>query len=337
MTQSSAGAAGPAPVTIPCGTTILVSTTLAGDVGPCPGTAITVGNDGVTLDLGGHRVIGDGISEGPRGEPGIVVSGRWGVTIRNGEVAQFDSGVYVEQSTDITVTAINANHNIGAIRGDSIFGEGIQFFQVTDSRITASQVWRNGTFSGINLYDTSRTVVQGNTVFENNIVRTSADDGTPVAMQDIGIWIVFLELPTTGNVVRNNVVTRNGSDGIQISRAANGNTVERNSVSGNGFGQMPGLRSGDGIAVLGNVNRVAGNQAVRNAANGIRVVRSVNADTGLPNGGQTNTIQANTAFGNGTSSPSPAFDLADTNLSPPCDNNAWLANTEGTKNQPCVN
>jgi parallel beta-helix repeat protein len=146
-------------------------------------------------------------------------------------------------------------------------------------------------------------------------------------MQDIGIWVVFLTVPTSNNLVSGNTVTGSGLDGIQISSDADGNTVTRNSVVHNGFGQVLGVRDGDGIVVFGNGNLVQANQSVKNAAKGIRVFN-----------GSHNRILSNVAVGNGTgrNSASVAFDLADTTTSPPCDSNVWLHNVFVTFNQPCV-
>jgi Right handed beta helix region len=74
-----------------CGETIMQSTALTSDIGPCPGDGLVIGADNVTLDLNGHSIEGSG------GGVGVSVGGdltaRTGVTVRNGTIAQFDQGV----------------------------------------------------------------------------------------------------------------------------------------------------------------------------------------------------------------------------------------------------
>ncbi len=56
-------AAGTAPAFAnpPCGLVVTVNLTLAADM-VCPGTALTVAADGVTVDLNGHQVSGSGVA-----------------------------------------------------------------------------------------------------------------------------------------------------------------------------------------------------------------------------------------------------------------------------------
>lgn len=329
--------AGPAHAThVTCGTIITEDTVLDSDVGPCSDFAIILGENDITLDLNGYTVFG---SAGSGDNAGIYGPGTSGNTVKGGTVTGFDSGIYFEEGSGHTITQMNVVDNVGPLNGDGIFGEGIQFFLVTDSLITGNNVQRNGTFSGINMYDSSRNTVSGNNVADNNIAQRDATHLDPNIQQDIGIWVISLGSPTstTGNIVERNSVTNNGLDGIQVSRFANGNTVRSNAVEDNGFGQVPGIRDGDGVANFGNSNVIEQNVSRDNAANGIRVVRSVNS-AGTPVGGQNNTIRSNVTSGNGTgpNSVGTAFDLTDTNFTPPCDNNDWAFNTFVTFNQPCV-
>src|SRR5438552_12880 len=53
-------AAGPAQAVIACGKTIKHDTTLGADLTGCSGDGLTIGKDGVTLNLNGHTVSGTG-------------------------------------------------------------------------------------------------------------------------------------------------------------------------------------------------------------------------------------------------------------------------------------
>jgi hypothetical protein len=67
-----------------CGDTIMQTTVLTSDIGPCPGVGLVIGADDLTLDLNGHSIKGSG------GGVGVSVGGdltaRKGVTVRNGAV-----------------------------------------------------------------------------------------------------------------------------------------------------------------------------------------------------------------------------------------------------------
>ena len=103
------GTAGPASAAhVSCGQTILVSTVLDSNIGPCGSTGLIVAANNITLDLNGFTVSG-----GPAGEggPGILLYGTTGVTVKNGTVTQFDAGVSIEGGSGITVTGIRALDN----------------------------------------------------------------------------------------------------------------------------------------------------------------------------------------------------------------------------------
>ncbi|HEX6158730.1 MAG TPA: hypothetical protein VF111_01105, partial [Thermoanaerobaculia bacterium] len=76
-----------------CGDTIMVDTTLDRDLTECRSNGIVIGADGITLDLGGHTISGDGklVRRCPRRQicdAGIANDGHDGVTVRNGSVGQ---------------------------------------------------------------------------------------------------------------------------------------------------------------------------------------------------------------------------------------------------------
>ncbi|MGH9127111.1 MAG: hypothetical protein ACRDZ8_20680 [Acidimicrobiales bacterium] len=145
-------------------------------------------------------------------------------------------------------------------------------------------------------------------------------------MQDIGIWVVFLTIPTDNNVGVGNTVTGSGLDGIQLSRFSTTNTVSANTVAGNGFGQVRhGPRDGNGIVVHGNNRVVRLNTVGNSAANGIASF-----------GGSGNSSSGDTAVGSGTgiNSSGTTFDLDDT--TPGCGTDVWHSNVIVTSNQPCV-
>lgn len=327
-------------------TTPNTTITLTADIDCSMSTAffgVAIIADNVTLDLNGHKVIGNGFQEADNSSVlGVYVTSIAGptannVTVKNGTVTKFNSGVYLEMVNGAKVNGMRIIDNIGPDNTDT-WGEGIQTFEGGGHTITGNQINHNGPFAGIDLYGpTNNNVVTANQVTNNNILDTSGHHGGggPI-MQDIGIWLVNLSSnpanTTTNNLISSNSVSGNGLDGIQVANFTNGNTVRINSVSNNGFGQPVGngFRDGDGIAVFGSSNLVETNSVNGNGGNGIGVEGS-----GTVNG-KSNTLRSNVAIGNGGAANITGYDVFDANLSPPCDANSWTLNVFITRNQTCI-
>ncbi len=121
-TCALAGAAAPAGASqgtsVRCGQEIKRDTRLSRDLVNCPGTALTIGADGVDLDLGGHVV--DGVNA--PGSEGIAVDGHARVTIAHGTVRDFRvNGVAFRDAPqgrvrDLTIRRIGA----GGVEGEDV-------------------------------------------------------------------------------------------------------------------------------------------------------------------------------------------------------------------------
>ena len=169
-----------------CGQTILVSTTLDGDVGPCPAGGIVIGADNITLDLGGHQVSG---TPGTGDGTGIRIAGRTGVTVTNGAVSNFDVGVVIEGGSRNTVYRLRVNDNIGPVSASGGPGDGIVVSRSDDNLITDNQVVHNGPFSGISVISSSRNTVTRNQVADNNVVQPgSARIVNADSSETPGVW-----------------------------------------------------------------------------------------------------------------------------------------------------
>src|SRR5215210_5001484 len=88
------------PAGLKCGDTITADTTLDRDLSDCPSNGIVIGTDGITLDLNGHTISGNGklVRRCGRREicdVGVANDDHTGVTVRNGSVRRFAIGVGV--------------------------------------------------------------------------------------------------------------------------------------------------------------------------------------------------------------------------------------------------
>jgi parallel beta-helix repeat protein len=309
------------------------------------GTAITVAASNVDLDLGGHTLSGtSGLGDG------IHVEGQSSVSIHDGAVQGFYTGVEVRSTLDAKVTNVTANLNIFGIAGQNsttrltVMGcaaarngdTGIVFD--SDSRAnTISQNTTNQNYIGIRIScGAFANTVMGNTANGNRFAGiqlecdTSGNTVTGNTTEDNGDR--GISLYANGNTVTGNTSDLNMYSGIDIDGGSHGNTVADNSATGNGDGirlldnpsqntvrnnTTTGSRFGIWLGGGANSNTIQGNTANLNT-------RGITVDQG----GSFNTILSNTALSNRD------FDLEDDNFN--CDSNFWFRNIFKTANQPCV-
>lgn len=326
-----------------CGTVITETTTLDGDVGPCPDGGLIVAADGIKLDLNGHMVFGTSeVGDGA----GVLLQDVTGVKVQNGTVRDFDGGVVITGGGGNHVTGIVARDNIGQSEGHppapgTLYGDGIAIMSSSDNRIANNVARNNGPFSGIGLFErpdsdhpghdgapVARNAIMNNIVEDNQACRVNRETGG-LFCDNIGVRLEPGVGP--GNVVKSNVIRRNGLDGLSLFADTDDNVVMHNLVGENGYwGAVPG----DGIRVFGSRNTIHHNEVVDNRAGGISVGRR----TGFPLGslppnasgnprGMLNDIIRNTGSGNQIA------DFWDSN--PDCDQNTWRRN-RGVGNQECT-
>ncbi|MDQ6615130.1 MAG: right-handed parallel beta-helix repeat-containing protein [Actinomycetota bacterium] len=316
------------PGTVPtsgCGAVINVSTTLTHDIGPCPGTGIAVGADRITLNLNGHRVFGAAPQNGQY--PGILVSGRTGVTVTGGRVEHFSAGVVLLNSTGVTVSNMVVRDNVGTY-DQGPWGDGVALYYSSNNRILNNKIIANGIFDNLAVLGrlSDRNLVQGNTIIDSV--------GFDLGLQgSLGIGVTFnpfsgdVTYPDrgaslVGNQVINNSVLRSYANGLS-NRANTKAQIIGNTSNGNGVGD---IFNGVGLGVLGLraadphfQDLVRGNTALDNAFCGIQ------------GGGFGSVFIGNTALGNGFGSVG-CSDVSDGD--PPCANR-WLNNTYGTAASTC--
>jgi parallel beta-helix repeat protein len=249
---------------VECGQTITTSVTLNHNL-TCPGNGIFVNASNVVLDLGGHTISGPA----PTGTTGVGVRGvivlqnRTGVTVRNGAIRGFDSGVDVQPGGNgTTVTGLMLDGNGGGVRVNT---------GTSSNRIADNVIVNTSQFSGVQIGGNGH-------VIENN------------AMNNLNSAGVFL----SGNngVIRNNRINDAGASAITIGAFPSnpgpfvGNQVVGNQISGasrvftsssisinNGSGTLlqgnavNGRRTTPGIFVAESANTViSGNSLVNNSS-----------------------------------------------------------------------
>jgi parallel beta-helix repeat protein len=284
------------------------------------------------IDLGGHTLLGSSRPE--LDQPGINTNGHSGVVVRNGAVTHFAAGVAVNGGATNTLDGLLIQDNIGSLRGEHDYGDGIVLMSSNRNRITNNRIVHNGTYNGLGLVNSNDNLVANNILLQNDVAELN-NQSQPTRQRDFGLWVLSLApgLTADRNVIRGNQVLRSGSDGIRIAAFTFDNLVDRNISAQNGLGVTPVFGDGDGIAVFGIRTTVVGNTTVSNGDDGIAVVRLLGGNGLLT--GQNNTIQFNASRRNDVGpKPSVGYDLSDTN--PDCDANAWASNSYLTINQPCV-
>ena len=234
-----------------CGATITVDTTLEADLTDCPSNGLVIGADNITVDLNGHTISGDGkpVRRCRRDQicdVGVANDDHAGVTIRSGSVRGFAIGVGVFRGRNDRFVELNSSRN-------QFFG-----FVIGGSSRT---VIRDS--SG---HDNPRPDGDGLGVFMSHdlrIVHNSFRRNGQLGMHIDG---------STENLIKGNVVARNGDFGILLDGDRNqlrGNHSVRDGVAGiqvgpgsrnviagnriDGSGEGIGLENGRGTVIARNV------------------------------------------------------------------------------------
>ena len=187
-----------------CGSTITTDTTLAGDLHACSADGLVIQADGVTLNLAGHKISGSGHGVGVR-----ILGGN--VTVRNGSVEGFGTGIRTTQ--DLSVGTKLVDLNVSRNTGDGMY------LEASSESVQASTISLNAA-NGIHLVDAAGSRITRNTVFRNagvGLFGSPHSDGVVYANNNVfengGDGIFALESTSTfaGNLSR-----RNGANGIEV-------------------------------------------------------------------------------------------------------------------------
>lgn len=340
-----------------CGQVVTENTVLQRDVGPCRGNGLIIGADGITLDLGGHRVFGfpgpsdpDCSTLPPDGlcgnEAGIRLPRRANVRIQNGTVSDFDAGIAIFGGGSNTVTNMTVRDNIGPDNPfDALLGDGILVLGSTNNRIIDNTITHNGIFDGIGVLEAAAddNTIQGNTIEDTVGVSNGGVSGQ-------GIVVNAFDGSFDGGTISatrifGNVIRRNGFHGISN---VNGvlSRIESNTVTNNGLANGPGngigVQLGPDIKNLSTEVLVQNNEVHGNGRDGINIRRFATGNVIVNNNAADNAVADTSGEPHGDlefdgrASDEPYVDLRDGNVA--CAGNVWTANTWGNAyyNAVCV-
>jgi len=199
-----------APQTAHCGQSVAADFVLANDMS-CTTDAFVINADNVTLDLGGRTITGPGM--GPQTWPqpqldtvGVRTGGHTGITIRNGKISQFSTGIYFIDMTRSAIEDVTSERNR--------FG----FYIHASNNITVRRSTVVGNIYGLHLQDANDNLVEG-----NNLIRQTYN-----SPGGYGIYLYR----STGNRIVENTIENNVNWGIWFSDAK-GNLIFHNNVAGN--------------------------------------------------------------------------------------------------------
>jgi parallel beta-helix repeat protein len=220
---------------VSCGDRITTDTTLEQDLVDCPNHGIAIAADGITLDLNGHLVDGDGTPAADcdqQKEPcdfGLFNDGHDGVTVRDGSVREFAAGVLFGTATgrarNNRVLGVSATRNQftgigifsqvrGLVRnssGDGSLGRDGMGLSLGDSHHVRilNNSFRHNAHVGMETFESDRYLIKGNLFSRND------EEAILMGGRD--------------NQVRRNRLVRNGSG---MSLGGRGNVVAHNRIVG---------------------------------------------------------------------------------------------------------
>jgi large repetitive protein len=246
-----------------CGARISKDTTLHKDLVNCPNNGIVITADGVTLDLNGHTIDGNGTPDSSC-DPvlhfcdfGVAFGKRHGVTVKHGSIRGFEGGLLAFKAHRDRLLGVSTSRNrfsgIGVAFSSRILiknssgdrttaseGEGIGMFFSSHLRVLNSSFRHNG-HVGIKPVGCKKSLIKGNVMARNG------DEG-------------FLMEGGRGFQLRRNQLVRNGG-GITLGPGSH-NVITRNRV----------VRGHDGIRIeKGHRNLVAHNVVIHTRRAGIRL------------------------------------------------------------------
>jgi parallel beta-helix repeat protein len=212
---------------VQCGEVVTHDITLDHDLTGCAGDGLVVGAHGVTVNLNGHLIEGTGPGNGSDVIYGDTrdgvdnAAGYRGVTIENGEIRKFDTGVKLYEADSNRVTGLDSHGNL----------VGIIAVESSDNRIDANDAHQDG--FGLYLVESGGNRVSGNMLDANTfglyLVESSGNTIWRNSSQGSGILGFEITKGSDGNVVMDNTILVSNGPGLLMSVSV-ANSVEGNLI-----------------------------------------------------------------------------------------------------------
>ena len=217
---------------VTCGATLTTSTTLSADLVNCPGTALVIGADGITVDLAGHTISGTNAA----GSEGIASDGHSNVRIVGGRITDFRvNGVGIRGGSGNVVRGVTVRRiGDGGVEGEPV-SAGIAISDSPRGRVTGNDVSNDVKAfqsDGVDVLDSPGTVVRRNRLARNS-------------------WNGLVLLGSPRSRITHNALDHNGNNGAEVNGASDATIVVANRANGNAqFGIVVG--SAHRVRVVGN-------------------------------------------------------------------------------------
>lgn len=176
---------------------------------------IIIDSDEVTLDGAGHTIRGTGqlFSSGN----GVSLLGRFGVTIKNLNVQKFDTGIFLEDSDNITLTGNTASNNLSTGINIRVLPP-LNLFHRNFNVLTGNNALNNGS-TGIAILNGNRDTLTGNIANSNgsrgialNGLGNHTLTGNTASNNNIGILLNV----SSGNTLTDNIVQENTTNDVSV-------------------------------------------------------------------------------------------------------------------------
>jgi hypothetical protein len=224
---------------ITCGKNVRRSITLTADLN-CTGDGLVVRASGITINLGGYTITGDG----GVGDFGIDnTRGKDNVVVKNGTVQGFDDGVRMGQDSTAGVPTGNVVRNV--IASNNTFN-GIDLDEGSGHKVVGSRTENNGD-SGIDL-NANRSVVSGSVAEDNGDegIHVTGSRNSILGSRTDNNDEDGIDVEGNGNIIKGSSGTENASDGVDIA-GDNTKIVSSNFSTNDGNGVF--VESGSGTKV----------------------------------------------------------------------------------------
>jgi parallel beta-helix repeat protein len=246
------------PTTAPISSIDNVTYTLTGNI-TSDADGIVVERSNIVIDGAGYTLQGTGAWGS-----GICLSGRSNVTVKNTNIKDFCSGIWLEQShynsivgnvfvnSGIVIPSWTEADSYGNVVVDNlvngkplVYLEGVSDVVVEDAgqvtlvncnRIKVENLNLSNTTRGVQLWRTNNTKIVGNTIINNSV-------------GGIGFW------ESSNNSISGNSITNNGYDGIYLG-SSNYNNITENDITND--------RSAGVYFYSSNYNSISGNNIANN-------------------------------------------------------------------------